>query len=83
MPSDYELLRTLNLEIGDGEAHGDAEFFEDLLAPAFAMRRADGKRTDDRGRFITSLAESADRSTEVNAITLFEANRATELNSGS
>src|SRR5688572_22950288 len=76
MPSDYELLRQLNIEIGEAEARGDRAFFEGLLAPALAMRRADGKRIDDRDRFLAGVAESADRPTEVHSITLFEANRA-------
>jgi hypothetical protein len=76
MPSDYEFLRQLNIDIGKAEARGATEFFEELLAPAFAMRRADGKRIDDRERFIASVAESADRPTKVDSITFFEANRA-------
>jgi hypothetical protein len=76
MRSDYELLRQLNIDIGEAEARGDTEFFEELLAPAFAMRRADGECIDDRERFIASVAESADRPTEVHSITFFQANRA-------
>jgi hypothetical protein len=76
MQSDYEQLRTLNIEIGNAEGRGDTAFFEDLLAPVFAMRRADGKRMDDRGQFIAAVAESAERATEVESITFFEANRA-------
>jgi hypothetical protein len=76
MPSDYELLRQLNIDIGEAEAQGSTEYFEALLAPAFAMRRADGERIDDRERFIASIAESADRPTKVDAITFFDANRA-------
>jgi hypothetical protein len=76
MPSDYEVLRQLNIDIGKAEGRGDTAFFEMLLAPAFAMRRADGKRIDDRERFIASVAESAERLTQVHSITLFEGNRA-------
>jgi hypothetical protein len=76
MQPDYEQMRTLNIEIGKAEARGDTAFFEDLLAPVFAMRRADGKHMDDRGRFIAALAESGERATEVDSITFFEANRA-------
>jgi hypothetical protein len=76
MSDDYELLRELNLSIGERETRGDTGFFEELLAPAFAMRRADGRRIDDRDRFIASVAESAERATDVHSITFFEANRA-------
>ena len=76
MHSDHEELRALNVEIGNAEARGDTAFFEDLLAPAFAMRRADGKRIDDRTRFVSAVTKSAERSTEVHSITFFESNRA-------
>jgi hypothetical protein len=76
MHPDYEQLRSLNVEIGNAETRGDSAFFDDLLAPVFAMRRADGKRMDDRGQFIAAVAESAERATEVESITFFEANRA-------
>jgi hypothetical protein len=76
MPSDYELLRDLNVDIGAAETRGDKVFFEDLLAPAFAMRRADGKRIDDRTQFIAAVKESADRPTTVHSVTVFEGNRA-------
>jgi hypothetical protein len=40
MRDDYAGLRQLNVEIGYAETRGDTAFFEDLLAPVFAMRRA-------------------------------------------
>ena len=40
------------------------------------MRRADGKRLDDRERYIASVPKSADRPTDVYSITFFEKNRA-------
>src|SRR5687768_7219364 len=43
-----DLMRRLNEEIGKAETDGNKEFFEELLAPAFAMRRADNKTIDDR-----------------------------------
>ena len=76
MPSEYERLRRLNLDIGLAETRGDTEFFERLLAPAFAMRRANGMRVDDRASFLASLGESADRATELRSIAVFESNRA-------
>lgn len=76
MSSDHDELLRLNIAIGGAEARGDAAFFEKLLASAFAMRRADGKRTDDRERFIASVSMSADRPTDVHSIMFFERNRA-------
>jgi hypothetical protein len=76
MPSDHETLRSLNLEIGEAEARGDRVFFEQLLASSFAMRRADGKRIEDRERFLASVGMSAGRQTTVQSITCFESNRA-------
>jgi phage terminase large subunit GpA-like protein len=76
VPSDRDELARLNVEIGAAETRGDAAFFEKLLAPAFAMRRADGKRIDDRGRFIAAVAKSAERRTEVHSIAFFERDRA-------
>jgi hypothetical protein len=75
MPHDDEGLRALNVEIGHAEARGDKRFFEDLLAPAFAMRRATGK-VEDRKSFIDAVRESDARSTEINSVTPFESNRA-------
>jgi hypothetical protein len=68
VPDDVEALRALNVEIGRAETRGDAAFFEELLAPAFAMRRADGKRLDDRVAFLAGVAESAERRTDVDSI---------------
>jgi hypothetical protein len=76
MPSDYELLRDLNVDIGAAETRGDKAFFEDLLAPAFAMLRAKDYKIDDRTAFISAVKESAERQTSVGSITFFEANRA-------
>ena len=72
----HDELRALNIEIGEAETRGDVPFFEDLLAPAFAMRRADGKRIDDRGAFVRAVAKSAKRATEIQSVTMFEENRA-------
>jgi hypothetical protein len=74
--ADYDELRALNIEIGNAEARGDRSFFDDLLAPVFAMRRADGKRMDNREQFISGVVESSNRATEIQSITLFDLNRA-------
>jgi hypothetical protein len=76
VPSDHDELVELNVEMGDAEARGDTAFFENLLAPAFAMRRAAGGRIDDRERFIGAVAPSADRATDVHSVAFFEKDRA-------
>ena len=73
---DHEQLRALNVAIGEAETRGDSNFFDELLAPAFAIRRFDGKRIDDREQFISAVAKSAARTTEVESVTLFESDRA-------
>lgn len=67
----WEKLAALNVEIGDREFSKDSEFFERLLAPAFAMRRANSERAVvDRQRFLDNLAKSTPkaRTTEVDSI---------------
>ncbi len=66
--SDAEGLRALNIEIAHAETRGDSEFFQELLAPAFAMRRADGKRLDDRAAYLAGVTASAERRTSVDSI---------------
>ena len=73
--SSYEELRLLNIRIGNAESRGDKRFFEELLAPAFAIRRADGRRVEDRKQFICAVAKSGRRTTKVNSMSL-EGNRA-------
>lgn len=70
-----EALRRLNIEIGDREAAGDAQFFVDHLAPAFSMLRADGT-INDFGQFIKKVGPSPERKTEVESITPFGDHRA-------
>jgi hypothetical protein len=68
-------LTALNVAIGEAESRGDKAFFEELLAPAFAMRRARGS-IDDRDAFLGGVKESAQRTTDVESVTLFAENRA-------
>jgi hypothetical protein len=72
----YDELRRLNDRIGHAEAGGDKRFFEELLAPAFAIRRADGRRIETREEFISGVTKSARRTTQVRSISIFDANRA-------
>lgn len=75
MSDDLSVLAEINAQIGHAEARGDRAYFEDLLAPAFAMVRPDGLRFDDRAAFLDALAPGPDRHTRVEQITVLE-NRA-------
>jgi hypothetical protein len=74
-PMDEELQAT-NIEIGQRESRGDRDFFEKLLAPAFAIRRARDNKIDDRSAFLDAVKESPPRETEVESIDFFGDNRA-------
>jgi Domain of unknown function (DUF4440) len=69
MHPDSDSLRELNLKIGTAEADGDRTFLADVLAPAFAFRRASGTLVD-RAAFLDAVKPSAHRETEIESITL-------------
>jgi hypothetical protein len=75
MDFDLTHMHTLNMCIGQAESNGDRAFFEDLLAPAFAMRRANGT-VENRGSFLEGVRSSSGRATEVTSISLLRADRA-------
>src|ERR1700743_2383877 len=62
-----EQLRKMNEEIPDKENLGDRMFFEDILAPVFVMRRANGA-LDDRSMFLLSLKPGGTRTCDPNTI---------------
>ena len=68
MSTDHEALGKLNVDIGNAESRGDKGYFEDLLTPAFAFRRASGVVVD-RKQFIEAVAPGAERTTTVRSIT--------------
>jgi hypothetical protein len=74
MTTDEERLRQLNIEIGAAETRGDRDFLENLLAPVFAMRRANGSVVD-RAQFLEGVAVSGKRDTEVQSVRI-QSNRA-------
>jgi hypothetical protein len=74
MPNDYDDLAALNVDIATAETEGDAAFFEKLLAPQFAMRRANGAIIG-RADFVAAVTKSQRRATAVESIT-FLGNRA-------
>jgi hypothetical protein len=62
-----------NVEIGEREFRKDTKYFDILLAPAFAMQRANPERTIvDRKRFLDDLekADPKPRVTQVDSISL-------------
>jgi hypothetical protein len=60
-------LCQLNLEITNAENNANRAFFEALLAPAFAFRRANGVVVDRQG-FLDALKAGGDRRTEAESI---------------
>jgi hypothetical protein len=73
--NNFEWLRSTNIEIGNAETQGNKAFFEALLAPCLAFRRATGQVVD-RPAFIAGISPSAKRTTSIQSITLLENNRA-------
>ena len=55
-------LVDLNAEIADRETAGDGAWFDRLLAPEFAMRRASGVHVG-RAVFVSAVAPGAERTT--------------------
>jgi hypothetical protein len=75
MGTDRETLEALNVEIGESESGGDKRFFENLLAPSFAFRRANGTFVD-RQQYIDAVAAGAARTTSIRSITFIGKARA-------
>ena len=59
-----ENLHALNLRMMTQESAGNVEYFEELLAPVFAMRRGDLSTILDRPTFLAGVVESPPRATE-------------------
>jgi hypothetical protein len=76
MTSERGVIADLNARIMAAETDGDREFFDSILAPAFAMRRASGAIVN-REAFIEAVARSATRTTEIQTIAFHGVNRAT------
>lgn len=58
MSNDVDELRSLNLEIGVAESEGRVDFFEQLLAIGFVMRRAKGQVVG-REEFVATTSASS------------------------
>ena len=71
METNQDELRFLNIELGEAESRGDGDYFRAHLAPAFAMRRAKPGVYDDRAEFISKIAASPARTTDIESITVY------------
>ena len=68
MSKDVELLKALNIRIGEAETTGDQRWLASVLAPELAFFRADGKTFDDSGRFLQKVAASSPHLSEVESV---------------
>jgi hypothetical protein len=71
MQDDKQTLEQLNIRIGAEESKGDDEsrrWFEGVIAPKLAFRRADGVTIDNRDEFLQKVKPSDRRETEVESI---------------
>ncbi len=75
MPTDSELLIDLNMDFVRKEVVGDVDYFNALLAPAFAMRHANGQ-FNDRDAFLAGVAKSSIRITGAPSVTMHGDTRA-------
>ena len=69
MSADEDQLNALNIDIGPAETTGDRAFLDGIVAPAFAMRRANGSVVD-RAQFLDAVGPSGKRETEIHAVTI-------------
>ncbi len=75
MKTAFEELKNLDMHIPKAETNGDHEFFENLLSPVFAFRRANGAIVD-RQQFISDVAPSSQRESDLLAIDVLSRDRA-------
>ncbi|WP_127125741.1 nuclear transport factor 2 family protein [Georgenia sp. SYP-B2076] len=75
MTDDILTLHRLALEMGEAESRGDRRYFEELLSPEFVMGRPSGA-VDRKEAFLAGLRADAERTTEVQDITVLPVNRA-------
>jgi hypothetical protein len=67
MSTDVEMLKQMNIEIGEAETRGDHKWLAGVLAPELAFSRASGA-VDDAGRYLQKVAGSNKRATEVESV---------------
>src|SRR5690348_6606724 len=74
----WDEISAMNVDMGEQEFRKNVDYFEKLLAPSFAMQRANAARTIvDRTKFLTDLASSTPkaRTTQVESISMLGQNR--------
>jgi hypothetical protein len=77
MDRDFEELWKLNMEIGLAETAGSKDYFDQKLASAFVLRRANPSRDAvNRADFLEGVKRSSQRTTEIESITRFGKERA-------
>ena len=75
MITDHEQLELLDECITRAETNGDIRFFEELLAPAFSFRRANGDIVD-RISYLANVAPSPECRSDLLAVDLLSHDRA-------
>jgi hypothetical protein len=68
MKNDAEVLKQLNIQIGEAESRGDRDWLDDVLAPKLAFQRADRVTIDDRSQFLSKVNASDARQTRIESI---------------
>lgn len=73
MQKDRDELRSLNIEIGEAESAGDAQFLAGVIAPKLAFRRANGDCVD-RDEFLKAVKQGPERLTEIESMDILSTN---------
>ena len=68
MPSESEVLKELNIRIGEAETAGDRHWLVGVIAPELAFLRADGRTIDDAGRLLQKVAATDPRTTSLESV---------------
>ena len=75
MQNDRDELRSLNIDVGDAESAGKADFLAGVIAPKLAFRRANGDCVD-RAEFLNAVKQGPERHTEIESMDILGPNRA-------
>lgn len=79
MPMEFDVAELINMNIliGQKESAGERGYFDELLAPSFAMRRAKEGKVVDGVAFLEGVEKSPERSTRITSVSFLGENRAT------
>lgn len=64
MNHDVEVLKELNIEIGDAENRGDREWLATVLAPRLAFQKSN-QAVEDRELFLQGVTAGGDRTSRI------------------